>query len=104
MRGPNSIYKLRLISAVAVVAIAPALETTAAFVAATAVAAVFSGLSYGNTDSSAIDRSTVQFLNSFLGSFVIGHFNECKSAGLAGEFVHDNFSGRNLAILSKIIL
>lgn len=92
-----------LISAVAVVVV-PALETTTAFVATAAVAAIFAGLSYGNTNGPAVYRSTVQFLDSFLGRLVIGHFNECKSAGFAGEFVHNDFSGRNLAILSKIIL
>src|ERR1700722_19592764 len=99
-----------LVPAVAVVAVvAPALERTTAAAAtvaagAAAIATVFTGLGYRHTDRPAVNGSAVQFLDSLLGCFVIGHFYKCKSAGLAGKFVHNDLSRRNFAVFCKIIL
>jgi hypothetical protein len=104
--APIDVEQYRLISAVAEVVVAPALEGTAAAapVATAAIAAIFPGFSYGYTDRSAVNGSTVQFLDGFLCCLVIGHFNKGKSAGPAGEFVHNDLSRRDLAVFCKIIL
>jgi len=84
-------------------AVATATTTVGAPVAATAasVAALFARLGFAYLDGTAFNGCTVEFLDGLLGSCVVGHFNESEATATVREFVHDNFGGRNFAILSE---
>src|SRR5260221_3937001 len=95
--------KISLVPAIAVVVV-PALERTSTAAFAAAITRVCSGLGYGYTDGPAVNGSTIQFCDCLLGSFIVRHFNECKPAGFAGEFVHNYFGRSYFAVFCEIVL
>ncbi len=94
----------RLVPATATAAIttatAAAETTTATAEAATTTAgALFAGTGFIDRHGTAVEFLAIELGDGRIGLFLGAHGHERKSAGLAGELVHDEFAGADVARL-----